>query len=245
MAGRFLFQNLPSGMSSRSRKHLSAHASAYARDVARITRRFLEGGAGTLNSLLQGSAAYRSMAIGSNTAVHHYEGRIATISNVLRGAPAQSSAATHDNCGFRGHAMRYLYTLPRSSPAVKTSSPTTAMPLLITHGTKPCVGSVGVKPTSSSNSSTEKADFEPNSACKAEIEAAEEASHAALAAWKAEVDKLTSSFDSLVTSMAIIWTVAALYCIVRVYLASSRGGKDKRAQFAESDNVAVGSSNVP
>ncbi|CAN6332098.1 unnamed protein product [Urochloa humidicola] len=189
MAGRFLFQNLPSGMSSRSRKHLSAHASAYARDVARITRRFLEGGAGTLNSLLQGSAAYRSMAIGSNTAVHHYEGRIATISNVLRGAPAQSSAATHDNCGFRGHAMRYLYTLPRSSPAVKTSSPTTAMPLLITHGTKPCVGSVGVKPTSSSNSSTEKADFEPNSACKAEIEAAEEASHAALAAWKAEVDK--------------------------------------------------------
>ncbi|CAN6343482.1 unnamed protein product [Urochloa humidicola] len=90
-------------------------------------------------------------------------------------------------------AARYFYTLPTSCPAAnKTSSPTTGMPpLLITHRTKPpCVGSVRVKPTFTSNSSTdEEADFEPDSACKAEIEAFKEAADARLEAWKAELDK--------------------------------------------------------
>ncbi|CAN6334571.1 unnamed protein product [Urochloa humidicola] len=132
-------------------------------------------------------------------------------------------------------AARYFYTLPTSCPASKTSSPTTGMPSLITHRTKPpCVGSVRVKPTFTSSSSTdEEADFEPDSACKAEIEAFKR-----FVAWKAELDELTSSFDSLVTSMAIVWTLAVTYWVVRVYLWSSRGGKGKSSQSAENDNAA-------
>ncbi|CAO2200353.1 unnamed protein product [Urochloa humidicola] len=183
------------------------------------------------------------------------EGRIGTLSNVLRGAPVRPSTATPGNSRVHGYTARYFNTLPWMCPAAKTSSPANGMASVVAHRAKPAfVDSAGVKPTFSYNSPTKDtvtceakraaceaeteakmSTFEYRSPSDAELEAEKKAIKDDFKAWKTKLDKDAAEFRSFVTRLMLVWTLVSTGFVVETNRRSY--GKGKSSEQAASDNV--------
>ncbi|CAO2200355.1 unnamed protein product [Urochloa humidicola] len=249
MAGRFLFQNLSSRISSRSRSLLKVGAHASASDVAAPICRVSEGGIVTLTSFVHRSAAH---PIPSNCVIHRYEGR----------APARPSMATPGNSAVHGYAARYFNTLPWTCSVAKTSSPTNTIASVVAHRAKPAFADpAGVKPTFSSNSptkdtvtreakraacaaemQTQKSALEYRSASEAELEAEKKAIIDRFKAWKTKLDKDAADFSSYVTRFVLVWTIVGSGFVVETNRRSYV--KNKSSEIAANDDGVVQGTNA-